>query len=82
MDLAIAVGAYGGKNGIINRFIELQNEVENGFNIAVNEEKITNREKLCQGNAPPLASITQIPNGYVGLGIILWWPIFPVVSRS
>lgn len=71
IELASDVGVLGGSRGILDRFRKLKDEVENAFNLAVNEEKISSRHLLCQGNAPPLAPVTISNKGYQGLGIYL-----------
>jgi TPP-dependent pyruvate/acetoin dehydrogenase alpha subunit len=75
VDLARAVGAFGGiargGEGVVDLFRELQAEVEKAFDLAVNEEKITSRAKLCEGNAPPLAPVTRGSARYLGLGACL-----------
>jgi TPP-dependent pyruvate/acetoin dehydrogenase alpha subunit len=74
VDLARAVGAFENKGGVASVFRELQVEVEKAFDRAVNEEKITSRSKLCEGNAPPLAHATPRPANYLGIGLLLCLP--------
>jgi hypothetical protein len=81
IELASSVGVFGGSRGILDRFRQLKDEVENAFNLAVNEEKISSRHALCQGNAPPLAPVATGTNNYQGLGISLSSSASVMVSR-
>ena len=63
-DDAVAVGAATYK-GLVEELVQLQQKVEEGFNISVNEPKISDNDALMKSNSAPLSIPTKVAeNGY------------------
>ena len=71
LELARTAGVFDGVD-LSERYRYLWDCTEKAFQQAVNEEKITDRQRLCSSNAPPLVSIpsmtTDTTPRYSGLG--------------